>query len=62
MTGMTRRFWLAASAAGAGVLAGVVTREAESDGPSPRDKIRARYFPDVVLSTHEGRQVRSTTT
>jgi protein SCO1/2 len=58
MMSMTRRFWLAASAAGAGVLGGLLTREARSDGPSSRERIRARYFPDVVLTTHEGKQVR----
>ena len=26
--------------------------------PSPRDAIRARYFPNVVLRTHENRPVR----
>ena len=25
---------------------------------SPRDKIQRRYFPDVTLTTHEGKQVR----
>jgi protein SCO1/2 len=59
MSGLTRRNWLGLSAAGAGLLGGMLTREASSsNGPSPRETIRARYFPDVVLTTHEGKQVR----
>ena len=25
---------------------------------SPREQIRRRYFPDMVLTTHEGKKVR----
>ena len=57
----TRRNWLAisglASAAGAlsGGTAGPISKDAQA---SARDAIRNRYFPNVVLTTHEGKKVR----
>ena len=61
MPNMNRRTWLAAS--GTALIAGGLTARA-SDGEtkwktaSPRDTIRQRYFPNVLLTTHEGKKVR----
>src|SRR5262249_55969435 len=33
-------------------------REAERRQQAAREKIRRRYFPDVILTTHEGKKVR----
>jgi protein SCO1/2 len=41
-----------------GFLARAATRESEPDGSSSREMIRDRYFPNVVLTTHEGKKVR----
>ena len=40
-----------------GFLARESTRESEPDGLSSREMIRDRYFPNVVLTTHEGKRV-----
>ena len=56
MPNMNRRTWLAAS--GTALIAGGLTARA-SDGEtkwktaSPRDTIRQRYFPNVLLTTHD---------
>src|SRR5262245_66221624 len=34
------------------------TQDSKWDRTSPREIIRARYFPNVALTTHEGRKVR----
>jgi protein SCO1/2 len=57
MSSLSRRAWLATAAA-AGLGAGVLVRRGESSATPARDAIRARYFPNVVLRTHEGREVR----
>jgi len=52
---------LAAMAPFAGIAAGspaAGTAEADVAPPSPRERIRQRYFPNVALRTHDGRQVR----
>ncbi len=36
----------------------VLSKEAEKEAQRAREKIRQRYFPDVVLTTHEGKKVR----
>lgn len=41
-----------------GILARASTREPEPDSLSSREMIRDRYFPNVVLTTHEGKRVR----
>jgi protein SCO1/2 len=61
MSNVTRRTWLAAS--GTVLFAGGLTAQASDNEPqwktaSPRDTIRERYFPNVVLTTHEGKKVR----
>ena len=33
-------------------------KEAEKQAQRAREKIRRRYFPDVILTTHEGKKVR----
>src|SRR5260370_254389 len=65
MPTITRRNWIEVSAAAsaAGVL---LARGSNTTGPiivdpamqAARDRIRARYFPDVVLTTHQGKKVR----
>jgi protein SCO1 len=62
MRRLNRRGMLALS--GAGLLAGGrAARADDKDGaaarvPTPRELIRDRYFPNVVLTTHEGRRVK----
>lgn len=64
MPKMDRRTWLAASgAAGAALVAGGLSARASGGEQkwkvvSPREKIRNRHFPNVVLTTHEGKKVR----
>jgi protein SCO1/2 len=61
MKAMTRRTWFAAAGAlgtGAGLAAAFDGWEASADENSPRERIRQQYFPNVLLTTQEGRQVR----
>ena len=65
MSTITRRNWLelSAGASAAGVL---LARGTNTTGPmvvdpamqAARDRIRKRFFPDVVLTTHLGKKVR----
>jgi protein SCO1/2 len=62
MPDMNRRKLLATLAV-APLAAGVVGRAASSDnkfkvGVSTRDKLQKRYFPNLELTTHEGKKVR----
>lgn len=41
-----------------GTLARASTDRGKPERASSREKIRARYFPNVVLTTHEGKKVR----
>jgi len=57
----TRRSFLAALTAApwGGALLAWLTRPARAWAPSaPRERIRGLHFPDVRLTTHEGREVR----
>jgi len=61
MVKISRRAWL--GMAGAATAAGLVglppfRRESRAASLSPREAIRERNFPNVVLTTHEGKQVR----
>ena len=61
MPNMNRRTWLAAS--GATLLAGGLSARASGEDSkwkkiSPREKIRSRHLPNVLLTTHEGKKVR----
>jgi protein SCO1 len=58
MASIDRRTCLAM--VGAGVFSTVLTRrgDTQSRPSSSREAIRARYFPNVVLRTHENREVR----
>src|SRR5258707_6762602 len=61
MIKMSRRTWL--GMAGAAAAVGVVglpplQRESRAAPLPPRELIRRRNFPNVVLTTHEGEQVR----
>ncbi len=64
MPKVTRRTWLAASGAAlvAGGLVGASGAEGNDEGKwqavSPRERIRQRHFPNITLTTHEGRKVR----
>ena|SRR5437867_5050116 len=61
MPEMTRRTWLTLSAfstCSAVLLAGESGREPARARSTPRDAIRDRYFPNVTLTTQEGRRVR----
>jgi protein SCO1/2 len=60
MAVMTRRGWLAASAIlpAAGALTALRSKAEFSAPVSGRDVMRERYFPNVVLTTHEGKAVR----
>jgi protein SCO1/2 len=56
-----RRKWLALS--GTALLAGAVPaaaagKDVGSKPLTPREKVRQRYFPNVELTTHEGKKVR----
>ena len=60
MRSFSRRMWLAT--VGAAPLAGAMVaralgRDAGPDTPA-REMIRARYFPNLTLVTHEGKRVR----
>ena len=58
MKDITRRTCLALSAL-APIAVGVLARPSRSDDTvSSRDVIRDRYFPNLALTTHEGRPVR----
>lgn len=61
MSNLSRRNWLAVSGA-ALVAAGLPAQAAAGDEKwkkvSPRESIRKRFFPDVTLTTHEGKKVR----
>ena len=41
-----------------GTLARASTRQSKAKRVSSREKIRERYFPNVLLTTHEGKKVR----
>ena len=61
MVKISRRAWL--GMAGAAMAAGLVglppfRRESRAASLSPREAIRQRNFPNVVLTTHEGEEVR----
>jgi protein SCO1 len=61
MTNISRRASLrigSCAAVGAGLLVGPGGRENSWASGSPRESIRARYFPNVLLTTHEGREVK----
>jgi len=62
MSRMTRREWLArpaiASALGGVLTAASSTAKTASNALTPRERIRARYFPNVPLRTHDGKAVR----
>lgn len=61
MVTMSRRASLALFgivACAGGLLARASGQEAKPDRKSPRERTRARYFPNVVLTTHEGKKVR----
>ncbi len=57
---MSRRGWLAASAIfpAAGALIALRSKAEFSAPVSGREVLRERYFPNVLLTTHEGKQVR----
>src|SRR6266436_7429178 len=58
MDDITRRTCLAAAAL-APIAVGALARPSRSDdNVSSREVIRDRYFPNLVLTTHEGRRVR----
>ena len=57
MPTITRRTYLALSVL-APVAAGLLARESRSEDISSRDVLRDRYFPNLALTTHEGRPVR----
>jgi protein SCO1/2 len=57
MENVTRRTCLAA-ATWAPLARGLLARESRSEEISARETIRERYFPNLVLITHEGRTVR----
>jgi protein SCO1 len=58
MANVTRRTWFTLAAAAGALVGGFSTREAVSEGPSSRDRIREQHFPNVELTTHEGQKVR----
>ena len=59
MANISRRAWLGicSLATLAGGLVGFPSRQSWAS-TSPRESIRERYFPNLVLTTHEGKQVR----
>jgi len=62
MSNMSRRAWLGmagAAAVGGGLsLLPQAQQEAGAATLTPRERMRERNFPNVVLTTHEGEQVR----
>src|SRR5437867_13065413 len=58
MNDMTRRTCLALSALAPIAVAALTQPSRSDDSVSSRDVIRDRYFPNLVLTTHEGRRVR----
>ena len=60
MSRMTRREWLARPAIASvfGSVLAASSTATEPDALTPREKIRARYFPNVPLRTHNGKSVR----
>ena len=58
MERISRRNWLAASGMTVAVTGGLVTAGSPRAAASPRERIRERYFPNVLLRTHDGREVR----
>jgi protein SCO1/2 len=58
MNGITRRTYLALSALAPVTLGALAQPSRSDDNASSREVIRDRYFPNVVLTTHEGRKVR----
>jgi len=63
MPNLDRRKWLALT--GTALVAGAAPASAKDAGKevarkplTPREKVRARYFPNVELTTHEGKKVR----
>jgi len=57
MENVTHRTCIAVAAL-APVALGLFARESGTEEISSRDVIRERYFPNMVLTTHEGRKVR----
>ena len=57
---ITRRKWIGLSALGVGgaVAASLMRPETSVEESSARELLRQRHFPDVRLTTHEGREVR----
>jgi protein SCO1/2 len=58
MNGITRRTCLALSALTPIALGALARPSRSDDSVSSREVIRDRYFPNLVLTTHEGRTVR----
>src|SRR5213080_3954627 len=58
MNDMTRRTCLALSALAPIAVAALTQPSRSDDSVSSREVIRDRYFPNLVLTTHEGRRVR----
>lgn len=61
MDGMTRRAVLAASGIAALTATGLASASDRAAGwrtVSARESIRRRYFPDIVIRTHENKEVR----
>ena len=61
MSTVSRRAWLGIgglAAVAGGFLALPSKPKVSWANTSPREDIRKRYFPDVLLTTHEGKQVR----
>ena len=58
MNGITRRTYLALSALAPVALGALAQPSRSDDNVSSREVIRDRYFPNVVLTTNEGRKVR----
>jgi protein SCO1/2 len=58
MAKMTRRRLIRLPAPSSGQVISAPDREAEKQNREAREKIRRRYFPDVIVTSHEGKQVR----
>lgn len=61
MLKITRRNWLAFAALtplAGGLLAGTNGQRSDKTPLPPRERIRRRHFPDVVLRTQDGKKVR----